>query len=230
MKKLGLIGGIGPESTISYYKNIAYGIQKRVGKPFFPSLIIESVNVFHVLEMCDRKEYENLTDYLLKGINNLAAGGADFAAMTGNTAHIVFDELKALSPIPLVSIIESACDETKGQGLTNIGLLGTKATMDGDFFIKPFSDNNINVFTPSEEEKAYIGEKIETELEFGIINQETFSGFMDIAERMVTENHIQAIVLGCTELPLLFKDAKLPVKSLNTMEIHINTLINMILE
>lgn len=78
-----------PESTMPYYKNIVYGVQRKVGGLFFPDLIIESLNVFDVLQLCDSIEYEKLTQYILQGLNNLAAGGADFAVMTGNTLHIV---------------------------------------------------------------------------------------------------------------------------------------------
>lgn len=230
MKKLGLIGGIGPESTIPYYRGIVYGVQSKVGKTFFPNLTIESLNVFDVLTMCDRKEYEALINYLMVAINNLKASGADFAALSGNTPHIVFDELQKRSTIPLVSIIEAACDETKRRNISKVGLLGTIFTMDGDFFKKPFANNDIKVVTPTEEEKRFVNQKIEQELELGIVKEETLAAFLKIVQRMKDEDGIQAIVLGCTELPLLFKDIKTPVDCLDTMQIHVQTLINMIIE
>lgn len=230
MKKLGLVGGMGPESTIPYYHDIVYGVQNKVGKKFFPNLTIESVNVFDVLNMCERKEYEALINYLMVAINNLRASGADFIALSANTPHIVFDELQKRSPIQLVSIIEAACDEAKRRNISKVGLLGTIITMNGEFFKNPFLKNHIEVVTPSDEEKEFINQKISQELELGIVKEETLSAFLKIVKRMKDENGIQAIVLGCTELPLLFKGVKTPVDCLDTMQIHIQTLVNMIIE
>lgn len=230
MKKLGLIGGMGPESTIPYYHDIVYGVQSKVGKNFFPNLTIESLNVFDVLNMCERKEYDALINYLMVAINNLRASGADFIALSANTPHIVFDELKKHSPIPLVSIIEAACDEAKRRNISKVGLLGTIITMNGEFFKNPFLKNHIEVVTPTDEEKEFVNQKISQELELGIVKEETLSAFLKIVQRMKDENGIQAIVLGCTELPLLFKGVKTPVECLDTMQIHIQTLVNMIIE
>ena len=104
MKKLGLVGGMGPESTIPYYHDIVYGVQKRIGKNFFPNLVIESVNVFDILRLCDEQKYDKLTNYLIQAIQNLIASGADFIALSANTPHIVFDRLQEQSSVPLVSI------------------------------------------------------------------------------------------------------------------------------
>lgn len=111
MKKLGLVGGMGPESTIPYYHDIVYGVQSRIGKNFFPNLTIESVNVFDVLRLCDEQKYDELTDYLMTAITNLTKSGADFVALSANTPHIVFDRLKEQSTVPLVSIIDATRDE-----------------------------------------------------------------------------------------------------------------------
>ncbi|AVK49346.1 aspartate racemase [Clostridium sp. MF28] len=230
MKKLGLIGGIGPESTILYYHDIVYGVQQRVGKSFFPNLNIESLSVFEVLRMCAENDYISLENYILRGINNLATGGADFVAMTGNTPHIIFDELKSNSPVPIVSIVEATCNEVKKKGFTKIGLLGTEVTMNGDFFRKPFINAGISVIVPNEKEKSFIGGKISDELELGIVRGETISAFLDIINKMINEEKIEAIILGCTELPLLFKGVQLSVPCLDTMQIHIQELIEMILE
>ncbi|OOM81666.1 putative amino-acid racemase [Clostridium puniceum] len=230
MKKLGLIGGIGPESTIPYYHDIVYGVQKKVGKSFFPNLNIESLSVFEVFRMCEENDYTALKDYILKGINNLVAGGADFVAMTGNTPHIIFDELKRHSPVPIVSIVETTCNEAKKKSFAKIGLLGTEVTMNGEFFRKPFIKAGISVVVPTEEEKSFIGQKISSELELGIVREETLSTILNIVNRMINEQKVEAIVLGCTELPLLFKGVSLSVPCLDTMQIHIQTLIEMILK
>lgn len=230
MKKLGLVGGMGPESTVPYYHDIVYGVKEKIGGDFFPNLTIESVNVFDVLRLCKEKKYDELTDYLLTAIENLTKSGADFAALSANTPHIVFESLKERSPIPLVSIIEAACEKTMQLNMHKIGLLGTIFTMKEDFFKKPFLENGIEIVVPKDEEMEFINDKISSELEVGIVNEDTLKSFQKIIERMKEEDHIEAIVLGCTELPLLLKDEVSPVPCLDTMKIHVQALVERIIE
>lgn len=230
MKKLGLLGGVGPESTIPYYRGIIYGVQKKVGRPYFPPLTIESLSTFEVIRMSFHGLLEELTGYLLAGVRNLEAAGADFGALACNTGHMVFKELQAQSPIPLVSIVDVTCVEAQRQGFTKLGLLGTAVTMAGVFFKHPFEQVGMEVATPSDAEKEWIEQKITDELEFGIVEPETVSEFQKIVKRMMERNGIQAVILGCTELPMLFTDAALPVPVLDTMQIHIAVLVEKIME
>ena len=230
MQKLGLIGGTGPESTIEYYRAIEYGVQKRVGRNFFPNLTIESLSVFDVLAFCGAEDYEGLTAYLVKGIQNLAAAGADCAALTGITPHIVFDELSKASPIPLISMVDTACGHALSKGYDKVGLLGTLPTMSGSFFPHHFADRGVTVVTPNEDEKQYMGMKIETELELGRIVPDTQEAFRQTAMRLIEEEQVQAIVLGCTELPLIFDGIELPVPYIDVMKVHIEALIDVILK
>ena len=230
MKKLGLIGGMGPESTIPYYHDIVYGVQEAIGEQAFPELTIESVNVFKVLGLCKEQKYDELTKYLMRAIDNLAKSGADFAALSANTPHIVFDRLKEQSPIPLISIVEATCEEAKRRGLKKIGLLGTIFTMTGEFFKAPFIKKGIEVIVPTESEMELINEKISAELELGIVKDETLTAFQQIIARMRDEDGIEAIVLGCTELPLLLNDEVSPVPCLDTMQIHIHAIVETILD
>lgn len=230
MKKLGLVGGMGPESTIPYYHDIMYGVQKKVGGECFPNLTIESVNVFEVLRLCREEKFDELTNYLMGAILNLVASGADFAALSANTPHIVFEKLQRKSPIPLISIVDTACKEAQKQNFTRIGLLGTIFTMKGEFFKKPFIANGIEIITPKEQEMTVINEKISSELELGIVRKETLQKFLKIIDRMKCEDGIQAIILGCTELPLILNNSVTSVSCLDTMEIHVQALVDMIIE
>lgn len=230
MKKLGLVGGMGPESTIPYYHDIVYGVQNKVGRNFFPNLTIESVNVFDVLRLCSEEKYDELTDYLMNAINNLVNCGADFVALSANTPHIVFDDLQEKSTVPLVSIIETTRDEAIRLNKRKLGLLGTIFTMKNVFFKTPFYDSNIEIAIPTIEEMEFINKKISSELELGIIREETLEHFQKIIERMKEECEIEAIILGCTELPLILNDEVSPVPCLDTMKIHIEALIDMIVE
>lgn len=230
MKKLGLVGGMGPESTIPYYHDIVYGVQEKLGKDCFPELTIESVDVFNILKLCSEKRYDELTDYLMIAINNLIKCGADFAALSANTPHIVFDRLQEKSTIPLVSIVDSTKDEAIRANKKKIGLLGTIFTMTGDFFKAPFYKSNIEITVPTKNEMDFVNNKISTELEHGIIKNDTLKSFQKIISRMKDEDGIEAIVLGCTELPLLLNDKVSPVPCLDTMKIHVQALVNMIVE
>lgn len=229
MNKLGLIGGTGPESTIEYYKGIEYGVQQKSGKNFFPNLTIESLSVFDVLKFCERRDYDGLTKYLLKGVHNLAAARAEYAALTGITPHIVFDELSKASPIPLISMVDTARDYAVKQDYKKICLLGTLPTMEGTFFQSSFAEQGIEAVTPNTDERHYIDMKIETELEFGKVIPKTQQAFKEIVERCIREEQIQAVVLGCTELPLIFHNVELPVPYIDVMQVHINALIGLIL-
>ena len=225
MKKIGLIGGTGPESTILYYHDLVYGVQKQLGTDFFPELVIESLSVFRVLEFCRNQDYKGLSDYLLAGIKNLAAAGAHYGALTGITPHIVFEELSEKSPISLVSMVETAREASLKRGFKKICLLGTLPTMEGTFFQDSFAAKGIEVVVPSKKEREYIGSKIETELEYGKVIPSTKEEFASIAERIAREEGAEAIVLGCTELPLIFRDMELPVPYLDVMQIHIDALV-----
>ena len=226
MKKLGLIGGTGPESTIEYYRQIEYAVQEKTGA--FPNLTIESLSVFDVLRFCREADYDGLVDYLIRGFQCLAGAGADFACLTGITPHIVFDRVAAESPIPIVSMVDAACERALELGFTRIALLGTYPTMTGSFFQTSFSRQGVKVITPTEEEMRYIGEKIEAELELATVLPETQKHFVEIAERLVSEEQAEAIVLGCTELPLILNDNLLSVPCLDVMKIHIEKLVSMI--
>lgn len=180
--------------------------------------------------MCKEQKYDELTAYLMDAINNLAKSGADFAALSANTPHIVFDRLKEQSPIPLISIVEATCEEAGRRGLKKIGLLGTIFTMTGEFFKSPFVQNGIEVIVPTESEMELVNEKISTELELGIVKDETLTAFQQIITRMRDEDGIEAIVLGCTELPLLLNDEVSPFSCLDTMQIHIQAIVETILD
>lgn len=231
MKKLGLIGGMGPESTVPYYHDIVYGVQNRLGRDVFPNLTIESVDVFQVLGMCMRQDYDGLVEYLLTALRNLAAAGAEFGALSANTPHIVFDRLEQESPIPLVSIVEATCQEVVRRNKKKVGLLGTRFTMEGAFYHRPFQRAGVTLVTPDEGERLFVNEKITNELERGIVKPETQAAFLQIVRRMVEEEGIEALILGCTELPLLFQSvAHPPVECLDTVAIHVAALVDRILE
>jgi aspartate racemase len=227
VKKIGLIGGIGPESTLLYYQKLVYGAQEKFGAHYFPRLTIESLNVFEVLAFCQAKDTAGLIRYLMNGIDSLVASGAELIALTGITPHIVFDDICRCSSVPLVSIVESSREAAMRAGFNRVGLLGTSFTMREDFFKRPLMSAGINVITPCDDEMNFIAEKITSELEFGVITETTRRSFVNIIQRLADEEKIDAVLLGCTELPLLLRDVPLPVEPLDTVQIHVDKLLQM---
>lgn len=228
MKKLGLVGGTGPESTVMYYRGLISGVGKIAGSERLPKLTIDSLSPFEVFEYCASGRLDELTEYLLRAVNNLAASGAEFAALTAATTHIVFDELVARSPIPLVSMVDETVREAQSRGLTTIGLLGTKFTMTNDFFRRPFEAAGIKVVIPTEADITVIQDKIANELEHGIVTDATGQLFINIIEQLIEDEQIEQVVLGCTELPLILNDAVSPVPCIDPVPIHIDALVQLI--
>lgn len=230
MKKLGLIGGIGPESTILYYRKIIHGVQARMGKENLPRVSIESLSAFQVFSFCRSGRLDDLERYVLDAIRSLAAGGAEMVALTGNTPNIVLDQVRLQTPIPVISAIDATCDEAVRRGLSSLGLLGTVFTMTNSFFKEPLERRGIKVVVPSDTKIAYIQSKIEAELEHGVVKEDTQADFISIIEDLRIAAGIDQVALACTELPLILSDMNSPVPCLDTMEIHVKALVNAIVE
>ncbi len=224
-KKLGILGGMGPESTLMYYKLIVAEFQKQDDNNYFPELTIETVNMYKMLDYCNRGDYDNLANYLLKGIKNLEKAGADFVVLASNTPHVVFDELEKNASIPMLSIVTPTYEAVKRKGLRKVLWLGTAFTMEQPYFRKQFEENGICVVTPEKKERQVIDRIISEELEFGIINQRSKDEINGIIERLICAQDIEAVIFGCTELPLLFSLNELSVPSFDTMKYHIDGIV-----
>lgn len=216
---------MGPQSTVPYYMNIVYGIRERVNPDFFPNLTVESLNVFEILHYIGAGEYKKVIDLFLEALENLKNTGCEIAALTANTAHIVFDELVEQSPLPLISIVESTCAEAKLRGYKKLALLGTNFTMERDFYKKPFLREGIEIIVPETAERKLIDDRIVSELEMGVVKNSTRQEFIEIINRLKSDGHADAVILGCTELPLILSDETSPIPCLDTVKIHSQALI-----
>lgn len=230
MKKVGIVGGLGPESTVEYYKSIITTFQeKRRNKKEQPELLINSIDMYKMFDYLDRGEMDELVDYLSEACDKLFEMGADFGVLSANTPHIVFDQIQDKVKGPLISLVDETLKKAQGIGLNRLGLIGTKFTMEQDFFKTPFIASGNIIAVPDRADQAYIHRKIVEELEHGIINQSTKETFIQIINKLVSEHHIQGVILGCTELPLLIKDQDLDLPQLNTTEIHVARIVEEIL-
>src|SRR5262245_25260192 len=225
MKTLGLIGGLGPESTIEYYKFLIAAYREQQTDGSYPSLFINSVNLTNVVDLITANRLAEVTEYLAAEVNRLALAGAELGLLTANTPHIVFDEIQRRSRIPLISIVEAACEEAKGLGLKKLLLLGTRFTMQGRFYPKVFSRAGIELVVPNAEDRDYIHEKYMTELLKGIILPETREGLLKIVSRTVQLENVEGVILAGTELPLILRDASGDLPFLDTTEIHVRAAI-----
>jgi aspartate racemase len=208
MKTLGIIGGLGPESTIDYYGKIIALYRKRVGDGSYPQFIINNINLKKGLDFMEANDLTGMANYLVDEIGKLALAGATFGLISANTPHIVFDDVRSKSPIPLISIVEATCAVAKARNLMRLALFGTRYTMQATFYPKVFSREGIDLFVPDPEAQAYIHDKYLNELILGKFLPETRAGLLAIIDRMKARRDINGVILAGTELPLILSNSE----------------------
>jgi aspartate racemase len=230
MRTAGMIGGLGPESTIDYYRSIIARFRARNPDGGNPHLIMNSLDVDKGLAMVDRGQLDDLTNYLATGVGSLVRAGADFGFIAANTPHLVFDEVERRSAIPLLSIVRATSAHAKALGLRKVGLFGTAFTMRASFYPQQFERAEIDLVRPTATEQELIHRKYIDELLNNRFLQDTRTELLRIAQRMKDENGIEALVLAGTELPLLLRDSAPPdIKFLDTTSIHVDAVVEMLL-
>ncbi len=227
MKKIGLVGGTGPESTLMYYKELNSRIDRLTNGAAMPDIAIESVDFRRAWGYVTNGQYRELSDYLSEKVECLKSAGADMISLTAGTMHIVYDSIVEKTGIVPVSIPKVVCDEVVARGINKVGLLGTIFTMERDYMKKDMIDAGIDVIIPKKDERELIAKRILEELELGIVKESTLKEFCAIIERMKSEDGIEAVILGCTELPLLLNSDNCPVCCLDTVDIHLKKLVDL---
>lgn len=231
MKTAGIIGGIGPESTIEYYRQIIALYRERTGDNSYPPILINSIDMTHMLELVGSQRFDELVAYLVAEIGRLARAGADFALLSSNTPHIVFDRIRAAAPVPMISIVEATCVRAQRLGLRKLGLFGTRFTMQGPTYKGVFAQNDIQLVVPEPDDLEYIHSKYMGEWIYGIILDETKARLLQIVHGLKETHGIQGLILGGTEIPLILKDADDPdIPFLDTTRIHVEAVVDRLLE
>jgi aspartate racemase len=221
MKTLGIIGGLGPESTIDYYGKIIALYRERTGDGSYPQFTINSVNMKKGLDFMEANNLAGMADYLLEEIGKLARAGATFGLISANTPHIVFDEVASKSPIPLISIVEATSAAAKVRNLKRLGLFGTRYTMQATFYPRVFSREGIDLFVPDPKDRGYIHDKYLNELVAGKFLPETRTNLLAIVDRMKEKHAIDGVILAGTELPLILRNSEHnEIPLLDTTKIH----------
>jgi aspartate racemase len=224
MTTVGIIGGLGPESTVDYYRRILEAWE-RDDPSTAPSMVIDSLDVHWALQLVER-DRPALTEYLLASLRRLAGAGVDFAVMTANTPHIVFDDLAARSPVPLVSIVEVCAREARWRGLKRLALLGTRFTMEGPFYPVVCARYGIAVVPPNDADRAWVHERYVEELLKGEFRDDTRQKIIGLVSRLRNEESIDGVILGGTELPLLLSTPVIAgVPALDTTALHVAAIV-----
>ena len=224
MTTVGIVGGLGPESTIDYYRRILEAWERNDSSTA-PSIVIDSLDVRRALHLVGT-DRAALTEYLLSSLRRLSGAGVDFAAMTANTPHIVFDELAARSPVPLVSIVEACAEDAQRRGLRRMALLGTRFTMEASFYPTVCARHGVVVVTPREADRAWVHERYVGELLKGEFRDDTREQFISLVSRLQDEERIDGVILGGTELPLLLSTPVIAgVPALDTTALHVAAIV-----
>ena len=226
MKTVGIIGGIGPESTIDYYRKIVSAYCEYDTNGNYPKIIINSINMSEMLNLLGADRFDKIADNLVVEFGKLAAAGADFGLLASNTPHIVFDKVRECSPLPLISIVEATYNKVKELGLKRVALFGTKFTMNGGFYDQVFLQHNIQVFIPDDADQSFIHEKYLAELIKGNILNDTKSKLLEIASKMKKEHGIQGLILGGTELSLILQNGDAPgIHIVDSTDAHVESIL-----
>jgi aspartate racemase len=230
MKLIGMIGGTGPESTIDYYRLFIATYQKHKPDGSYPALIINSIDLTKMLNLVSTNDLAALTDYLLQEIARLKRAGATIGLLAANTPHIVFDELQQVSPIPLISIVETVCQATIAQQFKRVGLFGPCFTMQGGFYQKIFAREVLELVVPDIAEQEYIHTHYMTELVKGIFKGETREHLIVISQRLKREQGIEGLILEGTELSLLLRDeTRIDIPILDAARLHVERAVSELL-
>lgn len=227
MKKIGLIGGVGPESTIEYYRLIIKRFQERLETKNYPEITIHSINMTEMLGYVFNNQLDLLVDFLAERINVLEMSGVDYAAIASNTPHIVFDSLKEKVGIPLISIVEETCIDISTRNLKRAGLFGTKSTMTAGFYNVTAKKHGIDIFVPGKSDQDFIHDKYMTELLFNKIVPETKKELIRIINELKEKEAIECLILGGTELPLILSQKDFnDIMILDTTKIHVESIVD----
>ena len=222
MKTLGIIGGIAPPSTIDYYQRLTSRYRALSADRSYPSLLIDSIDAAQFFGLLEAGDRGAMADLLVAELERLARAGAGLGLFASNTPHMVFDEVAARSPIPLISLVEETARVAEERGFHRVGLLGARFTMEAEFYPDVFGRRGIIVVVPDADDRTYVHDRYFGELVEGIFLDETRVGIAAVADRMRARDRIDAIILGGTDLSVLFRDGgTLPLPTLDPTAIQV---------
>lgn len=219
MQTIGLIGGMSWESTTTYYEIINETVKEVLGGLHSAKCILYSVD-FHEIEVCQSKgDWQRSAEILSDAAKALECAGADFIVICTNTMHKVVPEIQSITQLPILHIAEMTAQALKKRKITKVGLLGTKYTMQQDFYKQVIKEHDIEVVVPDEEDMVEINRIIYEELCKGIIKEVSQKTYLEVMEKLKAQG-AEGIILGCTEIGLLVKQADTSIPLFDTTIIH----------
>ena len=219
MKRIGILGGMSPESTVAYYETITRTYTERYGDYGYPEILIHSVTFQPYVDWPNAGRWDLVAAGLGEAAQRLERAGADFVVIATNTMHIVVDAVQAAIEIPVLSLLDVVGQAIAAQGLTTVGLLGTAFTMSQPLYTDALAPRDIKVVVPSAEDQQVVHRVIYDELVAGKILPESREKYVAIVRRLVADG-AQGVILGCTEIPLLIGESDVDVPLFDTTEIH----------
>ena len=219
MKTIGLIGGMSWRSTAEYYSIINEQVEKKLGKLHSAKIILFSVDFEEIEQLQHQARWDEATEIMIDAAQRIERGGADFALICTNTMHKMAEEVETNISIPLLHIADATAKEIKSQGLTKVGLLGTKFIMEQDFYQERLLKHGIEVMIPEQADRETVHQIIYAELVLGKIKGSSRQNYKMIISELVA-NGAEGVILGCTEIPLLIQRRDSVVPLFDTTRIH----------
>ena len=218
-KRIGILGGMSPESTVTYYEYITRTYTERFGDYGYPEILIYSVSFQPYVDWPEADRWDLVAAGLSEAARRLEATGAEVILIATNTMHLVFDEVQASVSVPMLSLLDAVGEAIRERSMTTVGLLGTQFTMEKAFYQDALDRWGISVIVPEAEDRHYVNAVIYDELVAGQIRDESRTGYLRVIERLA-ERGAQGVVLGCTEIPLLVSEADAGLPLFDTTAIH----------
>jgi len=218
-KTIGLIGGTTWLSTIDYYRIINQEVNRQLGGLHSAKLLLYSIDFDDFRTFADAGNWGKLTEWFAGIAKELQTAGAELIVLCANTLHLMVPELEQLIQIPIIHVADATVGELRSQNIRKTALLGTKFTMDATFFKDKLLQHDIELMLPDADERRYINQTIFDELDKGLLLKETRARYLAIIQNLI-EKGAEAVILGCTEIPLLIKPEDFTIPVLDTTLIH----------
>jgi len=229
IKRIGILGGTSPESTVSYYMHITREYTRRFGNYAYPEILIYSVSFQEFVDWQKTGDWGAMATKMKEGFQRLAAAGAQIGLIAANTLHRVFDEVAAESPIPLVHIVDATASAIRKEGISRVGLLGTRYTMQGEFYVERLAKHGITTLLPTVEEQGEINRVIYEELTRGLIRPESKAYYLAVIDGLAQKG-AEGVILGCTEIPLLVRLEETSLPTFDTATLHAAAILDAALD
>jgi aspartate racemase len=228
-KKIGILGGMSPESTVEYYQYMTRTYVERFGDYSYPQIVINSVTFQPYVDWPEADRWDLVAQGLSRAAQELESAGVDFIIIATNTMHYVFDRVQSSVKIPMLSLLDAVAEAILAENMQTVGLLGTRFTMEMGFYQEALGKRGIAVLTPDAGDREYVNRIIYTELVAGQIHDDSRAGYVRVIDKLAARG-AQGVILGCTEIPLLVGEKDVDIPVFDTTTIHAEAALSLALQ